>query len=76
MKSRFFYGVFVGFILGCLFFFGVMNVNAQTLKANEYEATYTNYYDEGGLYAYNGRTGVYTDYDWNNRRSSEYNYVS
>jgi hypothetical protein len=45
MKSRFFYGVFVGFILGCLFFFGVMNVNAQTPKAVEYQANYTKAYD-------------------------------
>jgi hypothetical protein len=62
MKSRFFYGVFVGFILGCLFFFGVMNVNAQTSKANWDEANAGQYYH-----------GVYDNYDPN--YSVEYNYV-
>ena len=84
MKSRFFYGVFVGFILGCLFFFGVMNVNAQTLKAHEYEASYVDYYYDGGnraetdqkLYAYDGRSGLYKNYGWDkDRRAAEYTYI-
>jgi len=80
MKSRFFYGVFVGFILGCLFFFGVMNVNAQTLKTHEYEATYNVSYYDGladdyqDLYAYSNRSTVYTDY-WDNARQADYDYI-
>ena len=83
MKSRFFYGVFVGFILGCLFFFGVMNVNAQTHEAVEYNANYAgNYYydanqaeDYQDLYAYDYRSSVYTDYNRDNNRIAEYDNI-
>ncbi len=38
MKSRFFYGVFAGFILACLFFFGVSQVRAQAIYHYEQQA--------------------------------------
>jgi hypothetical protein len=34
MKTRFFYGVFTGFILGCLFFFGLTQAKGSTIQGD------------------------------------------
>lgn len=77
MKSRFFFGVFVGFFLGCLFFFGVMNVNAQT-RLNDYGTEYYEaYYNpaaNSNLYAYLNAYNRNADYNWNNYQRYDYNY--
>lgn len=44
MKSKFFYGVFAGFILACLFFFGVLRAKANSTYRGEHRV----YYESSG----------------------------
>ena len=66
MKSGFFYGVFAGFILGCLFFFGMTSVRAEgTRQGGGQMISY--YYDttgdDGNYLAYGGQ-GYHTGGSW------------
>ena len=58
MKTRFFYGVFTGFFLGCLFFFGVVGVKGQTTWGNKDTGStlsvYSSYYTGAGT----GQNGI------------------
>jgi hypothetical protein len=72
MKSRFFYGVFVGFIVASLFFFFFFRVaRAESPKPTPqaHVATYNGYYGgEAGeaLYGYNAAAN-YGRYGYNNK---------
>ena len=60
MKTRFFYGVFTGFFLACLFFFGLVGAKGQESGWNyatrSHLSVYTGYY---GIGAYTGPGGNY-----------------